>query len=321
MPRISSTNDWLGLRRQAALLAVVSAWAQRDLFTLLAERPRPISELPADARALHCTIPLLINGGILESDGNEIALTPEALLMEQEAGWPTDALGYLADLTQLPTVLDRGGPLCDAEGRSRVTHGGVRRHDPRQMRAFLEMLYQRSGESCEIAARWLKELWPANSHLLDLGGGHGRYARMLVDLGHTVTLYDIPEVIELAKERHGDALHYLGGDFLTDSLGGPWDGIFISNVLHGLGETHNRVLLARLRAALQPQGTLVIKDMFLEQSGGTPDGAAAFALNMLFFTEDGQSYALESVATWCRDAGFSTFKTIHTATFQLCLAW
>ena len=321
MPRIYSTSDWLGLRRQAALLAVVAAWAQRGLFSLLAERPRPISELPGDLRALRCTIPLLINGGILESDGVHVALTPEALLMEQEAAWPTDALGYLADLTQLPAVLTSGGPLRDAEGRSRVTDGGVRRHDPQQMRTFLEMLYQRSGESCEIAARWLKELWPANSHLLDLGGGHGRYAKMLADLGHAVTLYDIPEVLEIARERHGDALHYLGGDFLIDSLGGSWDGIFVSNVLHGLGEADNRMLLAKMRAAMKPQGKLIIKDMFLEQSGGSPDGAAAFALNMLFFTEAGQSHALKTVASWCRDAGFAHFSTIHTATFQLCLAW
>ena len=321
MVRISSTSDWLMLRRQASLLAAVSAWAQHGLFSLLAERPQPISELPADPRALRCTIPLLINAGILESDGIKVALTPEALAMERQAAWPTDALDHLADLTQLPTVLTSGGPLRDAQGRSRGTDGGVRRHDPQQTRAFLEMLYQRSEESCEIAARWLAGLWPASSNLLDLGGGHGRYARMLVDLGHTATLYDVPEVIELAKERHGDALHYLGGDFLTDSLGGPWDGIFVSNVLHGLGETDNRALLARMRAALQPHGKLVIKDMFLEQSGGTPDGAAAFALNMLFFTEAGQSHALESVAAWCQDAGFPHFTTIHTATFQLCLAW
>ena len=321
MVRISSTSDWLMLRRQASLLAAVSAWAQHGLFSLLAERPRPISELPGDLRALHCTIPLLINGGLLESDGIQVVLTPEALTMERQAAWPIDAVDHLADLTQLPTVLTSGGPLRDAQGRSRVTDGGVRRHDPQQMRTFLNMLYQRSGESCEIAARWLNTLWPASSHLLDLGGGHGRYAKTLADLGHTVTLYDVPEVIDLAKQRHGDALHYLGGDFLIDSLGGPWDGIFVSNVLHGLGETDNRALLARLHAALKPQGKLIIKDMFLEQSGGTPDGAAAFALNMLFFTEAGQSYAVETVATWCRDVGFAHFSTIHTATFQLCLAW
>ncbi len=321
MARISSTTDWLMLRRQASLLAIVSSWAQRGLFALLAERPRSINELPADPRALRCTIPLLINAGILESDGPNMALTPEALTMERQAAWPSDALGHLADLTQLPSVLATGGPLRDAEGRSRGTDGGVRRCDPQQMRAFLDMLYQRSGESCEVTARWLAGLWPAKSRLLDLGGGHGRYARMLCDLGHDATLYDIPEVIEMARERHGSTLHYLGGDFLCDSLGGQWDGIFVSNVLHGLGEAENRMLLTRLRAALHPQGKLVIKDMFLKQSGGTPDGAAAFALNMLFFTDSGQSYALATVAGWCQDAGFAHFKTIHTPTFQLCLAW
>ena len=321
MARISATTDWLMLRRQASLLAIVSSWAQRGLFSLLAERPRLLHELPADPRALRCTIPLLINAGILETDGSHIALTPEALTMEQRAAWPSDALGHLADLTQLPTVLATGGPLRDAAGHSRKTDGGVLRSDPQQMRAFLDMLYQRSGESCEVAARWLAGLWPVTSRLLDLGGGHGRYARMLCELGHEVTLYDIPAVIELARERHGSTLHYLAGDFLSDSLGDPWDGVFISNVLHGLSETENRALLSRLRAALQPQGKLVIKDMFLEQSGGMPDGASAFALNMLFFTDAGQSYALETVAHWCADAGFAHFKTIHTTTFQLCLAW
>lgn len=181
------------LRRQAALLAVVSAWAQHGLFSLLAERPRSITELPADLRALRCTIPLLINAGILESDGTNITLTPEALAMERQAAWPTDALGHLADLTQLPTVLAAGGPLRDDEGRSLVTDGGVRRHDPQQMRTFLEMLYQRSGESCEIAARWLTDLWPANSRLLRLTRGLGTKAasRAMKSSGPTKPLYQM----------------------------------------------------------------------------------------------------------------------------------
>lgn len=54
----------------------------------------------------------------------------------------------------------------------------------------------------EITMRHLKENLEPNSKILDVGGGPGRYAFSLTELGHKVTLFDLSEGnIEFAKNK------------------------------------------------------------------------------------------------------------------------
>ncbi len=53
--------------------------------------------------------------------------------------------------------------------------------------------------TCELLDRWLP---PPPATVIDVGGGPGRQARHLLDLGYQVTLYDlVPKHVEQAAAR------------------------------------------------------------------------------------------------------------------------
>ncbi|NIQ12050.1 MAG: methyltransferase type 12, partial [Gammaproteobacteria bacterium] len=66
--------------------------------------------------------------------------------------------------------------------------------------------------------------------ILDCGGGPGTYARAFVEVSSEteVTLFDLPGAIPIARSLEGEhPIRYLSGDFFTDDLGDPYDGIFL----------------------------------------------------------------------------------------------
>lgn len=198
-----------------------------------------------------------------------------------------------------------------ADGTSRVTEGGVREHDREGSKAFLEYLYRRSAGDAGDVARWLAPRLKAGAGVLDLGGGHGRYGRALADLGLAVTLFDRSLVVELARERHGEALSFRSGDFLVDDVGGPYEAVLLSNIVHGLGPGESAGLFGRLRGAMTPGGLIVFKDMFLDEHGAQPAEAAFFDLTMLMYTREGRTYRVTELRELLRAAGFADGEHVY----------
>jgi ubiquinone/menaquinone biosynthesis C-methylase UbiE len=307
--------DWLAAARA---LAVVSAWNGLGLFEKLRGGPKRRSELPADARALAVTIPVLAHVGLLATDGDRVGLTPVAERLLDQRAMPTEHnLVSLRDLSRMPDVLRDGGPVRDDAGHSKGTHGGVV-DDVQQTRRFLDMLYRISEEPARSTHAWLAPDLPAGGAVLDLGGGHGRYARAFADAGCTVTLFDQPHVIALARERHGDALSYLEGDFHTvESFGGPYDLVLLCNVVHGESAEANASIVARAARSLRRGGRLAIRDMFLDDLGRDPPSAVFFGLTMLFYTDHGTSPTLAEARAWLEEAGLGDVRTAVFETHQI----
>ena len=210
----------------------------------------------------------------------------------------------LGDLSRLDQVLKSGGPASGPDGESRVTEGGVREQDPENTRRFLDFLHRRSGESAAEIVRWLMPLLTSDAAVLDLGGGHGRYGQALADNGLQVTLFDRPLCIEIARQRYGNSLQYIAGDFMQDDLGGPYDAVLLSNIVHGLGPEENHHLLSRVSMVLKPGGWLLLKDMFLDDSGIGPENAVLFGLIMLLYTRQGRSYSVQEMNDSCLKNGW-----------------
>lgn len=315
--RIRTVEDVEQLRRGATAWAVLGAWAEHGLLDALASGPRTLDELPAHPHGLACTAPLLAHLGILDRDGDRWALSRYGAHLVQERSLPTGASRVLGNLSRIGHALLGGGPVPGPDGAPEHTVVGVRPDDPEATRGFLEMLYQGSARTAEETARWVAPRLSPGASVLDLGGGHGRYGMALVERGLCVTLFDLPLVVDLAQERHGDALSYVAGDFRTDDLGGPWDAVLMSNIAHGLSERENRALLGRLRAAVAVGGSLVVKDMFLDDLGTGPAVAAYFGVTMLQYTEGGRSYGAAEYAAWAAEAGFDRCAMVVTAAFTL----
>ena len=306
MTKVDTREDVAAWQRAAVAEATAAAWHRLGLFERLRSGPVARADLGLEPRALAVTVPILIHVGLIVADGDALKLSPAGARLLQEGALPTErTLEMLRDLSRLPDVLREGGPVKDDQGRSRATRGGTRVDRPEETERFLEGLYLLSAEASKLTFEHLAPDLPAGGTVLDLGGGHGRYARAFADAGFEVTLFDQPEVVQLAKKRHGAALRYLEGDFHeVEGFGGPYDLVLLCNIVHGETDEANASLVQRAARSLRPGGRLAIRDNFMDDENDGPARAVFFGMTMLLYTE-GQSPTLAQVERWFEAAGLT----------------
>jgi len=148
-------------------------------------------------------------------------------------------------------------------------------------------------------------------NMLDLAGGPGTYTIAFLHRYPEMrgTLLDRPEVIEIAQDefRHaglGDRVTLIPGDCFETSWGGPYDLVFMSNIIHSFSYEQNARLVQTAFESLEPGGTLIIKDFLLENDRSGPAYGLIFALHMLVHTPAGNTYTFADAASWTDAAGF-----------------
>jgi cyclopropane fatty-acyl-phospholipid synthase-like methyltransferase len=149
--------------------------------------------------------------------------------------------------------------------------------------------------------------------LLDLGGGHGRFAAALVRRhpGLRATVVDLPPAVaasaaDLAAEGLGDRLVHRAADVLHEPLGdADVDVVLASQLNHHLGEDDNRLLANRVAAALRLGGVYVIQDLARPRDPREAQRARLGALLDLYFgaTSDGGTYTIPEMRAWQTSAG------------------
>jgi SAM-dependent methyltransferase len=142
---------------------------------------------------------------------------------------------------------------------------------------------------------------PENPHILDVGGGPGTYAEAFTEGGAQVTVFDLPEVVDLMKE-HLDAagISAVGGDFNEGLPEGPFDAAYLGSVSRIYGPKENLTLMKRVAGSLYPGGLIAIRDFVR----GLSKGAALFGVNMVVNTEFGNTYSEGEYRGWLSAAGF-----------------
>jgi len=178
-------------------------------------------------------------------------------------------------------------------------------------------------ESARSAARLTAQAidFTSTRSILDIGGGPGIFAiEMARRAGSaTVTILDGAATLSVAEENVreaglSDRIRLLPGDAFESDFDGPYDLIFISNVLHIYSPQHNLDLIAKCARSLVAKGRLVLKDFFLDdEGGGGPAGplwSLLFAANMLVGTDGGNSYRTREVVDWCRLASLEFVQRI-----------
>jgi SAM-dependent methyltransferase len=143
---------------------------------------------------------------------------------------------------------------------------------------------------------------------LDLGGGPGTYSIELARKGISVTLFDLPETIPIARDivqRAGmDGIAFKPGDFFADDIGSGYDLIFISQVLHSFSADDNLLIVKRCGEALRNGGKIVIHEFLIDYSLASPEHSALFSVNMLVNTGGGRCYSPREIMGWLSEAGF-----------------
>ncbi len=160
--------------------------------------------------------------------------------------------------------------------------------------------------------------------LLDLGGGAGTnaiaFCQVYPEL--TATVFDLPATLRLTEKTVKEAgldsrIALLPGDFNTDGLGGPYDVVLMSDILHYQTFETNAALVKKVLAHLAPGGRLIIKDRFLDEAGTGPAWTTAFAVHILVNTQQGGCYKTSDAIQWMTAAGFvSATELEKTAVVQ-----
>jgi hypothetical protein len=128
-----------------------------------------------------------------------------------------------------------------------------------------------------------------------------------VRVGRRVTVFDLPELVELMKERLSAArISAVGGDFNEGLPEGPFDAAYLGSVSHIYSLEENLALIERAAGSLSPGGLIAIRD-FLR---GLSKGAALFAVNMLINTDSGNTYTEEEYRGWLGAAGFEVVEVL-----------
>jgi 2-polyprenyl-3-methyl-5-hydroxy-6-metoxy-1,4-benzoquinol methylase len=147
---------------------------------------------------------------------------------------------------------------------------------------------------------------------LDLGGGPGTYSVEMARRGIKVTLFDLPETIEIARKVIGkeetDGIVLMGGDFMADDIGKGYDLIFISQILHSYSEKENLRLLKKCKKALNKGGRMGIQEFYIDRTRTHPVQGALFSVNMLVNTEGGRCYSIEEIRSWILKTGMKRIR-------------
>jgi SAM-dependent methyltransferase len=148
---------------------------------------------------------------------------------------------------------------------------------------------------------------------LDLGGGPGTYSMELARKKISITLFDMPEAIEVAKQiitgSKIKTIYPKTGDFHTDDIGKGYDLVFISQILHSLSADDSLALLKKAFDALNPGGRVAIQEFTLGADRAHPAPGALFSINMLVNTASGRCYTQREMKLWLEKAGFRGIQT------------
>src|SRR5260221_2672273 len=296
------------------------AMSQVGLFDLLEDgQARTASDiaqqLNADPRAVEICAHILAHAGLLLFEAGTFRVSAAASDMREPIGelkWQWRRGQNFPNL--LNTILS-GQPAI-------TTTGGVLKDDETDARQFLQMLHRRSSANVDDAIRVVQQAWAnicaeAPQHntprILDLGGGHGRYAAAFADAlpQAQVTLFDCEQATRIACELSGTGFETLSGDFLRDDVGGPYDIAFLSYVTSGIAGEEVRTLFTRLRKSVVPGGIVVIGDTVIDPSHQTPPFAIDFNLVLLLENENGQFKTVEALGTLLKEAGFAGYQHLR----------
>ncbi len=142
---------------------------------------------------------------------------------------------------------------------------------------------------------------------LDLGGGPGTYSLEMAKKIDSVTLFDLPATIAIAKNILGKTgisnISFMEGDFVTDDIGRGYDLVFMSQVLHAFSGTNNLKILEKAINALNQKGIIVIHEFRLEKNRTSPVQSTLFSVNMLVNTNGGRCYSVAEMREWLSSLG------------------
>jgi len=316
-----ATEEVIAVVRGFQPACVLLAAADLNVFTILKTKPMSAKavadKLEADTRAITILLDALAAMALLTKQNKEYTLSSEVaqLLTENSSRSILPAIRHQANClrrwVQLPQVIRNGQPA------ERILNIHSETED---LAAFIGAM---DNFSTPVATDVIRKLGTLNfCHLLDVGGASGtwtiKFLRAVPEA--KATLFDLPEVIPMAKEHIAkagltDQVEFVEGDFYTDDLPTGADFIWLSAIAHQNSRQQNQQLFSKLYTVLENGGKLVLRDVVMDESRTKPEGGALFAINMLVATEGGGTYTFDEFRMDLLNAGFANITLVQQDEF------
>ncbi len=316
------TEEVMGVVRGFQPACVLLAAADLNVFTILKTKPMSAKavadKLEADTRAITIVLDALAAMALLTKQNEEYGLSSGAaqLLTEDSSRSILPAIRHQANClrkwVQLPQVIRNGQPA------ERILNIHSETED---LAVFIGAM---DNFSTPEATDVIRKLGTLNfCHLLDVGGASGtwtiEFLRAVPEA--KATLFDLPEVIPMAKEHIAkagltDQVEFVEGDFYTDDLPAGADFIWLSAIAHQNSRRQNQELFSKLYTVLENGGKLVLRDVVMDESRTKPEGGALFAINMLVATEGGGTYTFDEFRMDLLNAGFANITLVQQDEFM-----
>jgi hypothetical protein len=290
---------------------ILLSGAELNLFTILNPAPLSAQEVAsrtgADLRALTVLLDALSAMDLLvkKSETYQCAKSVSPFLSEDAPNSILPMLRHAAHLWQKWSCLtDVVRGTLVSEDAPKSSWGAE------NLRAFI-------GAMDVIAAPRAHEIVAAanpglSKGLLDVGGALGTYTIAFLQAVPEMkaTLFDKPEVVEMAHERLSkagmlDRVTLVPGDFYQDEFPYGHDLTFVSAIIHQNSPEQNLDLFIKVFRSLNRGGRILIRDHVMEHDRIHPKDGAIFAVNMLLGTPGGSTYTYEEIKTGLSQAGFT----------------
>lgn len=310
MPREWTFDEVYDVMKGYQSACLLAAAAELDLFSALQE-PLTASDLAQrrqlDPRAVTMLSDALVALDLLKKQSDRY-VCPESIRSLLAGHGPGSILAMAQHQancqrrwTNLAAVIKSGQPA----DRVASIRGEVQ-----DQAAFIEAM---DNIASQHAAALIEELPPISfEHLLDLGGASGTWTIAFLKRhpGARATLFDLPHVLPLAEKRLTEAglrdrVQLVAGDFLVDPLPTGADLAWVSAIIHQNSRSQNRQMFGALAEALCESGTILIRDVVMNESKTAPVHGALFAIHMLVATEGGGTYTYDEVRQDLEASGFS----------------
>jgi SAM-dependent methyltransferase len=301
---------------------ILHSAAELNLFTILEKAPLTAQEVAdkivadkigGDVRALSMLLDAVAAMGLLSKRG--AAYRCESAIAHFLAEGSPDTI--LPMILHMASLEPRWARLTSiVKGIPGVTEEFNFSRNAAELRAFIGAMHS---IGAPLARKIVAAVNPgASKALLDIGGGSGTYTiaflRAVPEM--KATLFDLPEVIEMARERLDkegllSRVTLAAGNFYVDEFPGGHDLALISAIIHSNSPEENLDLYKKTYRSLKPGGRILIRDHVMEPDRIHPKDGAIFAINMLVGTSGGGAYTCEEIESGLSQAGFTRIRLLE----------
>lgn len=316
MPDPMSPKDILALSRGFMETRILLTAAELDLFTHL-KAPLSAPDLAQRTgyfvRPLTILLDALAAIGLVQKSGG-MYQTPPALVSALSSDSPQSVLPMILHANTLWNTWSQLTKVVAETGESTQSSAPFRGDDA--LKAFIGAMHV---VGSKLADGVVDAVDAKGAHnLLDVGGGSGTYVMAFLKAYPQMraTIFDLPPVIEMARERvtrEGllDRVSLVAGDFREDPLPKGHDLALLSAIIHMNSLEQNTALYRKIHEALDPGGRLVIRDHVMKPDRTEPKAGALFAVNMLAGTKGGGTWTYEEIKAGLIEAGFEKVRLIQ----------